>query len=443
VQEFPASGGEHSRRAARDDRSAARSPMLRIRPAPAPRTEVSIRTRRPPLAYVELLSEPEEDFRRIVEEVEKDPLFRELSARGLVKRRGGRGRMPREAYEARLDRDVAAFVRRYRIDRRADGLKGLQDALSKHGVEVVAGRLGAPVAEVERVARFLTERSLEGGRRAPRPDEQKPADLDDYVAGAPSVDIEQATAIVRDFVHRFGLKHHQLVADFLHGDQTPLELSRKYHTTEEVIRRVVDAVTFVLTTDIVAAVPPPAARRRTARERPTPVARVSLRDGEPQLQFGDEAGYALRYVIDASALGEVEGGGKRQEAEELLRLLRHINQRRSVLCRVVAALFERQSRYFASGDEVDLVPASQADLARELKEHQSTISRSVRDRYLETPYGVHELQFYCQRKQDVVLRLAQAHPEASDRELQDILRERYGCRIARRTVAYHRRGQER
>ncbi len=392
------------------------------------------------MAYIELLSAPEDEFRQTVAEVERDPLFRELNSRGLVKRRGGRGPMSREAFEERVDRQVAEFVRQYRLDRRRGGLEALAKALRKEGVEAVARRLGAPVPEVQRVARFLTE-PLPDERPVPvRTGDAETADLADYVAGAETTDVTQATAVVSDFVHRFGLSQAQLVGDFLHGDLTALDLSRKYHTTEAVIEQVMEAVTFVLTADIVAGPRRPTPSRPHDRRESLPiVGRVYLREGEPQLHFGEETGYGLRYVIDPSALADIESPGKREEAETLLQVLRHVNQRRSVQCRVVAALFERQKRYLTSGDELDLVPVSQADLARELKEHQSTISRAVRDRYLDTPYGTHELQFYCQRKQDVVLRLGAAHPEASDRELQEILREKYGCRIARRTVAYHRR----
>ncbi len=422
--------------------------MLRIRPSPSPRTDVRLRTRRPPMAYIELLSASEDDFRETVAAIEKEPLFHELSSRGLVKRRGGRGRMTQEAFEERVDHEVAEFVRRHRLDRRRGGLEALAKALSREGVEAVAKRLGASTAEVQRVARFLrvgraTSPVNTDGTGAARSAQGEAPDLADYVAGAESVDTTKATALVADFVHRFGLTQAQLVGDFLHGDLTALDLSRKYHTTEAVTQQVMDAVTFVLTADIVAGPSSPRASRpaRERREGLAVVGSVYLRDGQPQLHFGAESGYGLRYVIDPSALAEIETPEKREEAEELVHVLRHINQRRSVQCRVVAALFEKQKAYLASGDELDLVPVSQADLARELKEHQSTISRAVRSRYLDTPHGTHELQFYCQRKQDVVLRLGLAHPDASDRELQQILSEKYGCRIARRTVAYHRQQQ--
>jgi hypothetical protein len=388
------------------------------------------------MAYIELLSAAESDFRRTVEEIESDPLFAELHSLGVVRQRGGRGRMPADRYEERLDVYVADFLRRHKLDRHPEALARIEEGLRKHGAEAVAARLRVPVAEVRRLARFLEPSAAD---EAPRTAAAEPApDLDDFVAAKPSVDISQATGVIRDFVERHSLSQHQLVGDFLNAEDPPDVLARRYRTTEAAIRNVMDAVTFVLTADVVAA-PRAAARRRTGDAESLPiVARIYVLDGEPQLTFGEESGYGLRYVIDPEPLRRLPTQEARAEAEEMVGLLRHVNQRRSVQCRVVALLFEKQRAYFASGDELALVPLGQADIARELGEHQSTVSRAVRDRYLDTPYGTHELQFYCQRKRDVVLRLGAAHPDASDTELQQILASRYGCRIARRTVAYHR-----
>ncbi len=230
--------------------------------------------------------------------------------------------------------------------------------------------------------------------------------------------------------------------DFLHSEETPQALARRYRTTAEVIQRVMDAVNFVLTADIVSGQTGVAASRSkaTGKRASVPiVARVYLHDGEPFLHFGEDTGYGLRCVIAPEPLGEIDKGESRERAEELITVLRHVNQRRSVQCRVVAALFEKQKEYFRTGDELKLRPVSQADLSRDLDEHQSTVSRAVRGRYVECPYGTHELQFYCQRKKDVVLRLSASNMNMSDRELQEVLQERYDCDIARRTVAYHRR----
>jgi hypothetical protein len=420
--------------------------MLRIKPRPVPRTDVRLKAKRPPMAYIDLLSAAETDFRKTVAEIESDPLFAELHALGVVKRRGGRGPMPTGKYEERLDAHVADFVRRYKLDNRPDALERIQEALRRQGVAAVARRLGAPVAEVRRLARFLEPQAEPQDAEPRRAASEGPKpDLDDFVAAPPSVDISEATETVRDFVQRQSLTQHQLVADFLHAEDPPALLARRYRTTEDVIRRVMEAVNFVLTADAAAPPPPAAGVARTRRgEDSVPiVARVFLRDGEPQLHFGEDTGYGLRYVIDPGALAGLSSGEERERGEEMVALLRHINQRRSVQCQVVAVVFEKQKAYFASGDELDLVPLGQADIARDLKEHQSTVSRAVRGRYLDTPYGTHELQFYCQRKRDVILRLSAAHPEASDRQLQDLLAERYGCRIARRTVAYHRSAHRR
>jgi len=361
-----------------------------------------------------------------------------------VRRRGGRGPMPSSRFEERLDAHVAAFVKQHGLDRHPDALQRIQDALRREGVSAVARRLGAPLAEVRRLARFLEpgDEPRDEGPRWAAPEPDRP-DLADFVAAPPPVDISRATAVVRDFVERHALTQPQLVADFLHAEAAPRDLALRYRTTEAAIREVLQAVEFVLTVDAVASPGAPTAARRPRQDTEDlpVVAHVYLRGEEPQLTFSEDTGYGLRYALDPARLAELADEAARTQAEELLGLLRHVNQRRSVQCRVVAAIFERQRAYFASGDDLDLAPLGQADLARELDEHQSTISRAVRNRYVQTPHGVHELQYYCQRKRDVVARLCAAHPEASDREIGALLLARHGCRIARRTVAYHRAGR--
>ncbi len=179
--------------------------MLRIRPTAAPRTGVNIRTKRPPMAYIQMLSASEEDFRSTVHEIEADPLFRELHSMGVVRRRGGRGRMPSEAYEQRLDDEVRAFLEKYDLADEPDALEKIQEALEKRGAQAVAKRLRAPISEVRRLERFLSEPSRAdesgGGSSSAEPAPY----LDDFVSAAPSIDITEATATVRDFVERFSV----------------------------------------------------------------------------------------------------------------------------------------------------------------------------------------------------------------------------------------------
>ena len=111
--------------------------------------------------------------------------------------------------------------------------------------------------------------------------------------------------------------------------------------------------------------------------------------------------------------------------------------------------YEYQYRYFVSGSPLYLKPLSQAQLSRESGEHESTISRILRDKRIDTPEGALPLKFFCQSKGEVVRRLigireqqelasGKRNKPYSDAELAEILEREYDTKIARRTVTYYR-----
>jgi DNA-directed RNA polymerase specialized sigma54-like protein len=126
------------------------------------------------------------------------------------------------------------------------------------------------------------------------------------------------------------------------------------------------------------------------------------------------------------------------DARDLLLRARFINQRLSVLSRLITTLCNQQTEYLVSGDPRQLKPLAQAELARQLGEHPSTVSRLIRSKVVDTPWGRTPLLFLCQSKTDVVARLVAQYPGLTDQEVVSRLREEYDCYIARRTVAYHR-----
>ncbi len=100
-------------------------------------------------------------------------------------------------------------------------------------------------------------------------------------------------------------------------------------------------------------------------------------------------------------------------------------------------------------NNIYLRPLSQADIAREVGEHESTISRILKNKYIETEDGIKTLHFFCQSKEDVILRIIkEREPKEikagirkkpfNDAEIADILENEYGVKISRRTVTYYR-----
>lgn len=126
-----------------------------------------------------------------------------------------------------------------------------------------------------------------------------------------------------------------------------------------------------------------------------------------------------------------------------------VEQRRSTLLRCAQAIVAHQAAFFRPGGH--LVPMCLADIAQKLDIHESTVSRAVREKYLECPHGVYPLSFFFSRTaggedvsvhqvKELLNRLIReedpAHP-LSDQKL-TLLLEEQGLAIARRTVAKYR-----
>jgi hypothetical protein len=405
--------------------------------------EVRARAKRPPLGCIELLAEPEGDFRTRVAELEDEELFGTLVRQGVVRRRGGRGRMPPERYEEYMDEQLVRFVQRYRLDDRPGWRDDFLAAGTERDRSDLAARYGIPAGELGRMCRYLRRQQAETtARRSAR---EPAADLADFVPGGAEADLTLPIEVVRHFVETHGLTETDLVTDFLHGESDSAALAEKYSATSGEIASVRDAVDTVLIADAAAGPPAPAPSRHPPDAEPArPVALVTRDERGATLRLLDEAGYAMHYLLDPGALDDAAlTPDEREEAAALLDELRWVNQRRSLVSRLVAHIFAHQRAYFDSGDELALRPLAQAELARALGEHPSTVCRALPDKRLQTPEGVFELKHYCQPKRDVVRRLAGEYPQLSDRQLQRLLEQKHGCRIARRTVAYHRRGRQR
>jgi fermentation-respiration switch protein FrsA (DUF1100 family) len=263
------------------------------------------------------------------------------------------------------------------------------------------------------------------------------------VSDGGGVDVAQAAQVSQRFVDRYGLTQGDFLADFLHGDLGAEELAVRYDAALAEVRAVLAAIDDVRIADAAvqaAGAAPARPPEPDAEAEPRIIAEVVVAspDGPVLLVFDERAGYGLHYRINAAALDPRALGVAAEDVESLLTELRWINQRRSLVCRIAALLSEFQRPFLRRGDSLDLKPIAQAAVARQLGEPQSSISRAIRDKYVRAPHGTYELQFLCQRKADVVARVARAHPDLSDRDLQALLRARYECEISRRTVNYHR-----
>lgn len=144
-------------------------------------------------------------------------------------------------------------------------------------------------------------------------------------------------------------------------------------------------------------------------------------------------------------------GTKLRQAENVLWA---VGQRESTLLRCAQAIADRQSAFFRSGP-LALAPLRMADIARELDIHESTVSRTVREKYLQCSRGVYPMGYFFSRRataqedaaglggtaaRTLLRQLIDAEDKSkplSDQKLCERMAME-GCSISRRTVSKYR-----
>ena len=131
----------------------------------------------------------------------------------------------------------------------------------------------------------------------------------------------------------------------------------------------------------------------------------------------------------------------------------HIARRGSTLMAQAEFLLEHQQDFFLHG-ESRLAPLKMKDAASSIGVHESTISRAVRDKYLQCPWGLFPLSYFfsagvgSEDKEQTSARRIKAEIRAlvdqedtakplSDQKICDLLQEK-GIAVSRRTVAKYR-----
>jgi RNA polymerase sigma-54 factor len=135
-------------------------------------------------------------------------------------------------------------------------------------------------------------------------------------------------------------------------------------------------------------------------------------------------------------------------------ILKSIEQRKETLTRVVAKIVERQAAFFQKGTQY-LVPMTMKEIATELEIHESTVSRAVREKYVQTPVGTFTLKsFFTSTIQTVldettsstqvkntiaaIIEKENKQKPLSDQEIVERLKDQEGMVVSRRTIAKYR-----
>jgi len=180
---------------------------------------------------------------------------------------------------------------------------------------------------------------------------------------------------------------------------------------------------------------------------------VTLRNNIPALQISES--YSLlnsRYKQAGSELSVKEAKEKKQIQDAYQRasmFIEVLKQRQETLFNTMNAIVKCQRDYFMSGDERDLKPLGQQQIADMIGKDVSVVSRAVSNKYVQLPWGVKSLRSFfsegingASRHEvyDDLKKLVdgedKAHPLSDDALCERL--KAMGYQLERRTVAKYR-----
>ena len=164
---------------------------------------------------------------------------------------------------------------------------------------------------------------------------------------------------------------------------------------------------------------------------------------------------AYRELLRRSGGGDAVRKWIKQRLESARWFIEAVHQRQSTLLRIAKAVFERQKEFLDRGIK-GLAPLRMLEVAEATGVHISTVSRAVAGKYAQTPHGILPLRYFFsggtakasggmasqasikQRIRELVEKEDARDPLSDDR-LAEILKERDGITIARRTITKYRK----
>ncbi|HPR63999.1 MAG TPA: RNA polymerase factor sigma-54 [Thermoanaerobaculia bacterium] len=175
-------------------------------------------------------------------------------------------------------------------------------------------------------------------------------------------------------------------------------------------------------------------------------------DGMPRLRINRRY---LRLFREANTAKDEETASYlRKKLQSALWLLKSVEQRHRTLYRVATSIVQYQRNFLDKGKD-HLRPLTLRTVAEDVHVHESTVSRVVSNKYIQTPRGLFPMRmFFLQglpttdgsnvtvsRVQKIIQEVIEREDERkplSDAKVAQIIQTRYHIRLARRTVAKYR-----
>jgi RNA polymerase sigma-54 factor len=159
-----------------------------------------------------------------------------------------------------------------------------------------------------------------------------------------------------------------------------------------------------------------------------------------------------RKMLNNKNLSEEERKFVQDKLTSAINFIKSIQQRGETIVNIAKYIVERQAGFF-DGDTSSLVPMTLKDIAEKLERNESTISRAIHNKYMDTPQGIFALKFFFSQavneankdlssynvKEEIKKMVDQEDKTSplSDRTIQDYF-ETKGIKLARRTINKYR-----
>lgn len=159
-------------------------------------------------------------------------------------------------------------------------------------------------------------------------------------------------------------------------------------------------------------------------------------------------------AVTTKGLSEKDKEYIREKMDAARFLKRNIAQRQQTILKVAEAIVAIQRDFLDKGIE-HIKPLTLQNIADVVGVHESTVARTTRGKYMQTPQGLYELKYFFSPSVSQNHGAAQAskavqamvkktideedkHSPLSDKKIADILKEKHGIDVARRTVTKYR-----
>lgn len=234
---------------------------------------------------------------------------------------------------------------------------------------------------------------------------------------------------------------------------------RKIKTLSELLRvspqQIEEAADFLQTLD-----PRPGAAFSTADEQSYlyPDVAVSMESGKLQISINDQYTPVMKLNDNYASLLQDKNKTSKfidDSYQKFNWLKKALEQRKETLLKITSEIVRVQEKYFHTFEKKDLIPLTLKDVADQIGVHESTVSRAVKNKVLQTTKGAVELKSFFSGKiytQDggsasstsaktEIKKLVESENKLkpmSDQILAALLEQNSGLSISRRTVAKYR-----